>query len=66
VNQTVVEMDRGYLFLMSISDGSCLSVLAAPNCDIGLVAYEMTLLVERVGQQMTPELRAQLQGAQRR
>jgi hypothetical protein len=26
----------------------------------------MTLLVERVGQQMTPELRAQLQGAQRR
>ena len=66
VNQTVVEMDRGYLFLMSISDGSCLAVLAAPNCDIGLVAYEMTLLVERVGQQMTPELRAQLQGAQRR
>jgi len=25
-------------------------ILAAPNCDIGLVAYEMTLLVERVGQ----------------
>ena len=66
VNQTVVEMDRGYLFLMSISDGSCLGVLSAPNCDIGLVAYEMTLLVERVGQQMTPELRAQLQGAVRR
>jgi hypothetical protein len=66
VNQTVVEMDRGYLFLMSISDGSCLAVLSAPNCDIGLVAYEMTLLVERVGQQMTPELRAQLQGAVRR
>ena len=66
VNQTVVEMERGYLFLMSISDGSCLSVLAAPNCDIGLVAYEMTLLVERVGQQLTPELRAQLQGVVRR
>src|SRR5882757_3083689 len=66
VVQTVVEMDRGYLFLMSISDGSCLGVLSAPNCDIGLVAYEMTLLVERVGQQMTPELRAQLQGAVRR
>ena len=65
VNQTVVEMERGYLFLMTISDGSCLAVLAAPNCDIGLVAYEMTLLVERVGQQMTPELRAQLQGASR-
>jgi len=58
VNQTVVEMDRGYLFLMSVSGGSCLAVLAAPNCDIGLVAYEMTMLVERVGQQLTPELRA--------
>jgi predicted regulator of Ras-like GTPase activity (Roadblock/LC7/MglB family) len=63
VNQTVVEMERGYLFLMTISDGSCLGLLAGPNCDIGLVGYEMTLLVERVGQQMTPELRAQLQGA---
>jgi predicted regulator of Ras-like GTPase activity (Roadblock/LC7/MglB family) len=65
VAQTVVEMERGYLFLMQISDGSCLSVLAAPNCDIGLVAYEMTLLVERVGQQLTPELRAMLHGARR-
>lgn len=65
VNQTVVEMDRGYLFLMSISDGSCLAVLAAPNSDIGTVAYEMTLLVDRVGQQLTPELRAQLQGGLR-
>jgi predicted regulator of Ras-like GTPase activity (Roadblock/LC7/MglB family) len=65
VNQTVVEMDRGYLFLMSISDGSCLAVLASPNCDIGTVAYEMALLVDRVGQQLTPELRAQLQGGMR-
>ncbi|MBN6034912.1 roadblock/LC7 domain-containing protein [Amycolatopsis sp. 195334CR] len=65
VNQTVVEMERGYLFLMSISDGSSLAVLAAPTSDIGTVAYEMTLLVDRVGQQLTPELRAQLQGGVR-
>ncbi|AHH96896.1 roadblock/LC7 domain-containing protein [Kutzneria viridogrisea] len=63
VNQTVVEMERGYLFLMSISDGSCLAVLAAPSCEIGLVGYAMARLVERVGQQLTPELRAQLQMA---
>ncbi|WP_298181082.1 roadblock/LC7 domain-containing protein [Saccharomonospora sp.] len=62
VNQTVVEMEHGYLFLMSISDGSCLAVLASPTADIGTVAYEMTLLVDRVGQRLTPELRAQLQG----
>jgi len=58
MTQTVVEMDGGYLFLMSISNGSCLAVLAAQNCDMGLVVYEMTLLVDRVGEQMTPGLRA--------
>ncbi len=66
VVQTVVEMERGFVLLMSISDGSCLAVLAAPNCDIGLIGYEMTLLVDRVGQLLTPELRAQLQGGFRR
>ncbi|PRX50265.1 hypothetical protein B0I33_102384 [Prauserella shujinwangii] len=65
VNQTVVEMELGFLFLMTISDGSSLAVLAAPTADIGTVAYEMTLLVERVGQQLTPEMRAQLQGGVR-
>jgi predicted regulator of Ras-like GTPase activity (Roadblock/LC7/MglB family) len=58
VTQTVVEMDGGYLFLMTVSNGSCLAVLAARNCDMGLVVYEMTLLVDRVGEQMTPGLRA--------
>lgn len=65
VTQTVVEMERGFLFLMAISDGSCLGVLASPNCDVGQVAYEMTLLVDRVGDQLTPELRAELQDGMR-
>jgi predicted regulator of Ras-like GTPase activity (Roadblock/LC7/MglB family) len=63
VVQTVVEMERGIVLLMSISDGSSLAVLAAPGCDIGLVGYEMTLLVDRVGQQLSPRLRAELHGA---
>lgn len=66
VVQTIVEMDRGIVALMSISDGSCLAVLAASACDIGLVGYEMTLLVDRVGQLLTPELRAELQGSSTR
>lgn len=39
VNQTVVEMERGFLFIMSVSDGSSLAVLAHPEADIGLVGY---------------------------
>lgn len=65
VTQTVVEMQRGLLLVMAISDGSCLSVLASPDCDMGLVAYQMTLLVERAGQVLTPALRAELQASRR-
>jgi predicted regulator of Ras-like GTPase activity (Roadblock/LC7/MglB family) len=54
VMQTVIEMDSGYLFIMSVSDGSALAVLAARNCDVGQVGYEMALLVERVGAAMVP------------
>lgn len=61
VTQTVVEMQRGLLIVMSISDGSALAVLAAADCDMGLVAYEMTLLVERVGRALTPGMRGALQ-----
>jgi predicted regulator of Ras-like GTPase activity (Roadblock/LC7/MglB family) len=52
--QTVVEMGGGFLFLMSISDGSALAALAARNCDIGQVGYELTLLVDRVGNALAP------------
>jgi uncharacterized protein len=61
VTQTAVEMDRGFLFVMSISDGSCLAVLAAASCNVAVVAYEMTVLVARVGDVLTPSLRAELQ-----
>ncbi|QVQ52040.1 roadblock/LC7 domain-containing protein [Spiractinospora alimapuensis] len=58
VAQTVVEMERGLLLVMAISDGSSLAVLAAADCDLGLVAYEMTLLVDRVGRALTPAARS--------
>ncbi len=57
VTQTVVEMERGLLIVMAISDGSSLAVLAGLDCDAELVAYEMTLLVERVGSALTPQVR---------
>ncbi|WP_425560047.1 roadblock/LC7 domain-containing protein [Microbispora corallina] len=63
VTQTVVEMQRGLLLIMSISDGSCLAVLASVESDLGLIAYQMTLLVERAGQVLTPALRAELQAS---
>lgn len=55
--QALVEMDHGLMFVKAISDGSSLAVLVADDCDMGLVAYEMAMLVERVGDVLTPQVR---------
>jgi predicted regulator of Ras-like GTPase activity (Roadblock/LC7/MglB family) len=57
--QALVEMEGGLLFVMAINDGSCLAVLAGQECDTNVVSYEMTLLVEAVGDILTPAARAQ-------
>ncbi|MEU6510256.1 MULTISPECIES: roadblock/LC7 domain-containing protein [Streptomyces] len=49
VRQTVVELDDAFLFVTAAGDGSCLAVLSEADSDVGQVAYEMTLLVKRVG-----------------
>jgi uncharacterized protein len=58
--QTIVRMERGYLFVMAISDGSCLAVLAGSGCDMKIVAYQMTRLVENSGHVLTPQIRREL------
>jgi hypothetical protein len=50
-------MERGLMLVKSVSDGSSLAVLAAPEYDMDLVAYEMTMLVEAVGDTITPATR---------
>ncbi|WP_062389066.1 roadblock/LC7 domain-containing protein [Demequina iriomotensis] len=56
VRQSIVEMDELFLFLMSVSNGSVLAVAADSSCDVGLVGYEMTLLVSRFENALTPQL----------
>lgn len=63
VEQTVIEMRHGTFIVMAISHGAALAVLTSPNCDMGLVSYEMALLVERVGKGMSPKPRSQEAGA---
>lgn len=60
VEQVIVEMQGGYLFVTTIGDGSTLGVVADRDCDIGLIAYEMTLLCRRAGDALTPGLIAEL------
>ncbi|MCZ9344126.1 roadblock/LC7 domain-containing protein, partial [Streptomyces sp. TRM76130] len=57
VKHTMVAMDEGSLFVMSISDGSLLGVHGSADCDMSGVAYHMALFVGRAGHVLTPELR---------
>ncbi len=57
VIQMVVEMDDGVLVVMSIGYGASLAVLAGPDSKMGLLAYEMTLLVAQAGRVITPAAR---------
>ncbi len=60
VNQVLIEMRQAYLFVASISGGSSLGVVVTKDSDLGLVGYEIALLVQRVGGQLTPELITEL------
>ena len=63
LEQVIVRLKQGYLFVSAISDGSCLGVVANKSCDIGLVGYQTALLVERAGKVLTPSLIHELRSA---
>src|ERR1700759_4984381 len=47
VRQTIIEMESAFLFVSAAGHGTCLAVLSTGDADIGLVAYEMAVLVRR-------------------
>jgi predicted regulator of Ras-like GTPase activity (Roadblock/LC7/MglB family) len=52
VNQTIVEMQGALLFITPAGRGTCLALLAESSADAGHIAYEMAVLIKRVGQHM--------------
>jgi len=60
VDQVIVEMTMGNLFVMSMGHGASLAVLCQSGADIAQVAYEMTLLADRAGAALSPELISEL------
>jgi uncharacterized protein len=57
VRQTVIEMESAYLFVTAAGQGACLALLSGADCDLGLIAYEMAMLVTRVGVSLTVSTR---------
>jgi hypothetical protein len=61
VHEVIVEFEHAVLFVMSISEASAFAVVATRPSDVGLVGYEMAVLVERCAAALTPSLVAELQ-----
>jgi uncharacterized protein len=52
LRQTIIEMERALLFIVAAGEGSCLAVLCPLDSDPGLIAYEMAMLVKRIGRHL--------------
>ena len=53
VRQTIIEMDSAFMFVMAAGQGTCLAVLASADANLGVMAYEMAMLVRRMGVYLT-------------
>jgi predicted regulator of Ras-like GTPase activity (Roadblock/LC7/MglB family) len=61
-NKVIVDLDRGYLLVSSISTGSALGVLASRAANLGTLAYEMAMFANRTKSVLTPALIDELKG----
>ncbi|WP_242905908.1 roadblock/LC7 domain-containing protein [Actinomadura terrae] len=59
VRQTIIEMQSAFMLVTVAGKGACLAVLAGEEADVGLVAYEMAMLVTAMGQHLSSPARTE-------
>jgi predicted regulator of Ras-like GTPase activity (Roadblock/LC7/MglB family) len=57
VRQTIIEMEHAFLFVIAAGRGTCLAVLTSGDPNVGVIAYEMAMLVRRMGKYLASEPR---------
>ena len=57
VRQTIIEMESAFLFVIAAGKGTCLAVLTSADPNVGLIAYEMAMLIRRMGKYLAAEPR---------
>lgn len=62
VRQTIVEMEQAFLVVTAAGQGASLALLTEADADLGMVAYEMNLMVKRVGVYLTSKPRGAADG----
>jgi predicted regulator of Ras-like GTPase activity (Roadblock/LC7/MglB family) len=55
--QSIIEMSSGFFIVCAAGQGTCLAVLTTTEADIGQVAYEMAILVQRTGDHLQVNMR---------
>jgi predicted regulator of Ras-like GTPase activity (Roadblock/LC7/MglB family) len=53
VRQTVVELDRAVMFVTAAGENACLALITGETANMGMVAYEMNQMVQRVGEYLS-------------
>ena len=51
--QTIIEMDSLFLLVTEAGEGTFLAVTTAAQANVGVVSYEMAMLVRRMGKYLT-------------
>jgi len=57
VRQAVIELDRAVLFVTAAGENACIALQASESANLGMVAYEMNLTVQRVGRHLSTDSR---------
>jgi predicted regulator of Ras-like GTPase activity (Roadblock/LC7/MglB family) len=55
--QAIIEMSSGFFIVSAAGQGTCLAVLTTSEADIGQVAYEMAVLIQRTGDHLQVNMR---------
>lgn len=63
IRQSIIEMDGAFLFVAAAGEGACMALLSDTDSDVGLIAYEMNKVIERVGEYLSAPPRPDMPGA---
>ena len=55
-DKIIIELERGYLLVCTISIGCSLGVLATKEASLGTIAYEMAMFANRASAVLNPQL----------
>ena len=55
-DKVIIELEKGYLLVCTISIGCSLGVLASKQASLGAIAYEMAMFSNRASAVLTPQL----------